>query len=122
MTAFVVFSSMGFYPLPRIAQLQYWLSAIRGGKNILENGKTFTIKAPKCSVKNKYIQSAKLNGQPLNKPWFTHEELMNGALLELQWASCSTKAGARTRQMHRRWVFRNKTRGLGDWGPELHAG
>ncbi|HRX13029.1 MAG TPA: glycoside hydrolase family 92 protein, partial [Draconibacterium sp.] len=50
----------------------------------LENGNTFTVKANKCSVVNKYVQSAKFNGQPLTKTWFTHEELMNGATLELE--------------------------------------
>jgi putative alpha-1,2-mannosidase len=40
--------------------------------------------AHNCSVKNKYIQSAKLNGKPLDKPWFSHEDLMNGAVVELE--------------------------------------
>jgi lysophospholipase L1-like esterase len=36
------------------------------------------------SDKNIYIQSATLNGKPLNKPWFYHEELVNGGSLILK--------------------------------------
>ena len=35
------------------------------------------------SAKNIYIQSAKLNGQPLDRPWFSHADIMNGGRLEL---------------------------------------
>ena len=85
MTAFVVFSSMGFYPVtPGLPVYNIGSPLFEEVKIDLENGKTFTIKAPGCSVQNKYIQSARLNGQPLIKPWFTHEALVNGAVLELQ--------------------------------------
>jgi putative alpha-1,2-mannosidase len=50
----------------------------------LQNGKQFTMIANNCSVVNKYIQSAKMNGQVLNTPWFTHEQLVNGGTLELE--------------------------------------
>ena len=93
MTAFVVFSSMGFYPVtPGLPYYNIGSPLFEEVKISLENGKRFTIKAPGCSVKNKYIQSAKLNGQPLNKPWFTHEQLMNGALLELQMGELPNKS------------------------------
>jgi putative alpha-1,2-mannosidase len=32
---------------------------------------------------NKYVQQASLNGKPLDSPWFTHEELMQGGELKL---------------------------------------
>ncbi len=84
MSAFVVFSSMGFYPVtPGLPIYTIGSPVFEEVKIQLENGKTFTVKAPGCSVVNKYIQSAKLNGKPLTKTWFTHEELMNGATLEL---------------------------------------
>jgi len=85
MSAFVVFSAMGFYPAtPGLPVYTIGSPLFEEVKIQLENGKTFTLKAPGCSVVNKYIQSAKLNGQPLSKTWFTHEELMNGATLELE--------------------------------------
>ena len=97
MTAFVVFSSMGFYPVtPGLPIYNIGSPLFEEVKISLENGNTFTIKAPGCSVKNKYIQSARLNGQPLNKPWFTHEELMGGAVLELTMGAYPNKEwGAR---------------------------
>ena len=93
MTAFVVFSSMGFYPVtPGLPIYNIGSPLFEEVKISLENGKTFTIKAPGCSVKNKYIQSARLNGQPLSKPWFTHEELMGGAVLELTMGELPNKS------------------------------
>jgi putative alpha-1,2-mannosidase len=46
------------------------------------SGKTFTIKALGNSLKNKYIQSVKLNEKPLNQSWFHHKDLVKGGTLE----------------------------------------
>ncbi|MEO7175397.1 MAG: GH92 family glycosyl hydrolase [Saprospiraceae bacterium] len=45
-------------------------------------GKTFVIKTTNNSKENRYIQSAKFNGQALNKPWFYHKDLVKGGTLE----------------------------------------
>ncbi|MCX6228394.1 MAG: GH92 family glycosyl hydrolase [Bacteroidia bacterium] len=85
MTAFVVFASMGFYPVtPGLPIYNIGSPVFEEVKIKQTNGKTFTIKAHNYAKGNKYIQSAKLNGQPLNKPWFTHAELLNGATIELE--------------------------------------
>ena len=85
MTSFVVFSSMGFYPVTPGLPIYTIGSPVFEEISIkLHNGNTFTIKANNCNKKNKYIQSAKLNGKPLNKPWFTHNDLLNGATIELE--------------------------------------
>ncbi len=47
-------------------------------------GKTFVIEAKNVSDKNKYIQSAVLNGKKLLKPWFFHDELVKGGKLVLK--------------------------------------
>ena len=47
-------------------------------------GKTFVIEAKNVSDKNRYIQSAVLNGEKLSKPWFYHDELVKGGKLVLQ--------------------------------------
>jgi predicted alpha-1,2-mannosidase len=84
MSAFVVFSSMGFYPITPWKPVYTIGSQLFSKVTIdLPNGKQFTVIANKCSVINKYIQSAKMNGQPINTPWFTHEQLINGGKLEL---------------------------------------
>jgi putative alpha-1,2-mannosidase len=49
----------------------------------LGNGKLFTILANNVSARNKYIQSARLNGEPLNQAWFPHSAIANGGSLVL---------------------------------------
>ena len=34
--------------------------------------------------KNVYIKSARLNGEKLDRSWFTHTEIKNGAVLEFE--------------------------------------
>jgi len=59
-------------------------------------GKTFTIEAKGVSDKNRYIQSAKLNGKKLTKPWFYHAELVKGGKLTLVMGSKpNTKWGSK---------------------------
>ena len=88
MSAFVVFTSMGFYPVtPGLPVYTIGSPIFQKVTVNLENGKKFTLLAPKSSAVNKYIQSAKLNGQPLNRPWFTHQDIMNGGTLELELGS-----------------------------------
>jgi predicted alpha-1,2-mannosidase len=58
----------------------------------LGNGKAFTITAKRVSEKNKYIQSAELNGKPLNRPWFTHGDIVNGGSLTLEMGPRPNKA------------------------------
>lgn len=47
-------------------------------------GKTFTIEAQNNSAENVYIQSALLNGQPLNEARLFHDEVAKGGRLVLQ--------------------------------------
>jgi predicted alpha-1,2-mannosidase len=47
------------------------------------SGNDFVIEAINNSNKNRYIQSATLNGKPLNVPWFYHSELVKGGSLKL---------------------------------------
>ena len=46
-------------------------------------GKRFVITAKNNSASNCYIQSARLNGKPLNQFWFPHTNLANGGRLDL---------------------------------------
>jgi len=85
MSAFVVFSSMGFYPVTPGKPVYTIGSPLFSKITInLQNGKQFKVIAHNASVVNKYIQSAKMNGQTLNTPWFSHEQLINGGILELE--------------------------------------
>jgi len=84
MSAFVVFSSMGFYPLiPGLPIYTITSPLFEEVKISLPNGKTFTVTAEGGTEKNKYITKAFLNGNPLDIPWITHEDIMNGGVLKL---------------------------------------
>jgi len=51
------------------------------------HGRTFTVIAENNSPQNLYIQSASLNGKPLEKPWFTFKELTAGGTLRFMMGS-----------------------------------
>lgn len=83
--AWYVFSAMGFYPVTPGTGLYAIGSPFFEEIEIdLPENKKFKIIANDCSKKNKYIQSAQLNGTLLNRPWLKHSEIMNGGLLEFQ--------------------------------------
>ncbi|TDQ08150.1 GH92 family glycosyl hydrolase [Pedobacter metabolipauper] len=93
MSAFVVFSSMGFYPVTPGTPIYTIGSPLFEKVSIdLPNGKQFQLIANNCSVINKYIQSAKFNGKVLNTPFFTHEQLVAGGKLELEMGSKPNKS------------------------------
>jgi predicted alpha-1,2-mannosidase len=84
LTSFVVFSQMGFYPItPGLPMYVIGSPTFANVKLDLGNGKKFEVACINYSPENKYIQSAKLNGQVWNKSWFSHEDLMKGGKLEL---------------------------------------
>ena len=92
MTAFVVFSMMGFFPVtPGIPIYSIGSPAFNELTLKLDNGKKFTLVAKNNSSANKYIQSAQLNGKVLERSWFTHQELLNGGTLILTMGSLPNK-------------------------------
>lgn len=84
MSAFVVFSMMGFYPVtPGIPMYNIGSPFFEKTKMKLAYDRSFEIVAHDFAPGHKYIQKAKLNGEDWNKPWFSHEELQKGGILEL---------------------------------------
>ena len=84
MSAFVVFSSMGFYPVtPGSPTYNIGSPIFNRIKIHLSAGKIFEIEAQNCSDDNKYIQSAVLNSVEWNKPWFSNSDIINGGKLVL---------------------------------------
>jgi len=86
MSAWYVLSAMGFYPVAP-GQNVYSIGSPEFSKVTIHldksynNGKQFVIEAKNNSKANKYIQSATLNGKPLNKPWFDHADIKSGGTL-----------------------------------------
>jgi predicted alpha-1,2-mannosidase len=84
MSAFVVFSMLGFYPVtPGIPTYDVGSPIFDKATIHLKNGKDFVIIARNTSHENKYVQSIRLNGQPLHQVWFRHADIANGGILEL---------------------------------------
>jgi predicted alpha-1,2-mannosidase len=84
LSAFAVFSAMGFYPVtPGMPAYNIGSPLFREISIDMGNGKRFEIKATGCSHENKYVQSATLNGKPWHKPWFSHEDIKDGGKLIL---------------------------------------
>lgn len=85
LTSFVVFSSMGFYPVtPGLPIYNIGSPLFEDVQISLPSGKVFRIIAKNCNDTNKYIQSARLNGKQWNKPWFAHDDIKDGGTLELK--------------------------------------
>ena len=88
MSAWYVFSAMGFYPVdPVSGRYEIGTPLFPEVKMHLVDGKTFTILAPAASRENIYIQSVRLNGQPYDKSYITHEQIMNGDTIEFEMGS-----------------------------------
>lgn len=85
LSAFYVFSAMGFYPItPGIPEYQIGSPLFNKIKVHLDNGKTFSVVAKNNSRENKYIQSARLNGKELTSPVISHSDIVNGGTLVLE--------------------------------------
>jgi predicted alpha-1,2-mannosidase len=92
LSAFYVFSAMGFYPItPGVPEYQIGSPLFNKIKIRLQNGKTFNVIAKNNSSVNKYIQSATLNGKELTKPVFAHTDLTEGGTLILEMGSKANK-------------------------------
>jgi hypothetical protein len=83
MSAWWLFSSLGFYPLQMgsptyaVGSPQFTKATIH-----LENGKQIVINAPNNSPQNVYVQGLTVNGVPQSKAYLTQDQLANGAVLD----------------------------------------
>jgi putative alpha-1,2-mannosidase len=89
MSAWYVLSAMGFYPVSPASGVYVLGSPLIDKATIhldskYYKGREFTIIAQNNSPENMYIQSATLNGKPLERSWFSHEELAAGGELVLK--------------------------------------
>jgi predicted alpha-1,2-mannosidase len=85
MSAWYVFSAMGFYPMnPASQTYEIGTPIVKSAKINLSNGKSFTIFAPEVSKENIYIQNILLNGEPYNLNYITHKQIMSGATITFE--------------------------------------
>lgn len=85
MSAWYIFSAMGFYPVNPVDGTFVFGSPLLDRVTMnLNNGKKFEIIAHNNSQRNIYIKSIKLNGKPYDKFYITYEDIMNGGVLEFE--------------------------------------
>jgi predicted alpha-1,2-mannosidase len=86
MAAWYVFSALGFYPMNPDSGV-FAIGSPTVNKAVIHldratyHGRTFTVIAEHNRADNIYIQSATLNGRPLNRPWITRDEIIAGGTL-----------------------------------------
>ena len=96
MSAWLVYAMMGIYPASIGDNVYQITSPVFDAVEIALDSKYYSGKTLKISTKNNskdniYIQAIKLNGKTLNRYWVTHEELVNGAVIELEMGNMPKK-------------------------------
>jgi predicted alpha-1,2-mannosidase len=95
MSAWQVFSALGFYPL-RMGSPAYAIGSplFRKATVNLENGRKIVINAPDNSATNVYIQSLKINGEAYGSTSLPHDLLARGATLDFDMGPQPSSWGA----------------------------
>ena len=94
MSAWYVFTAMGFYPVcPGSGEFVLGAPFLPEMSLQLENGATFTVKAPSVSSRNRYVRSVKLNGKKYTKRFITRDDILRGGVLEFEMADRPRKKG-----------------------------
>jgi putative alpha-1,2-mannosidase len=85
MSSWYAFQAMGFYPSPGQDVYLIGTPSFADVSIDLGQGKTFKIVAENFTADhvNRYVQSAALNGKPLDQAWFRHGDISNGGTLHL---------------------------------------
>ncbi|MFC6067237.1 GH92 family glycosyl hydrolase [Streptomyces ochraceiscleroticus] len=83
MSAWYVFSALGFYPLV-MGQPEYAIGSPLFTKATvhLENGRDLVINAPENSARNVYVQGLRVNGKPWTSTALPHSVLARGGTLD----------------------------------------
>ncbi len=83
MSAWYIFSSMGFYPVnPANSIYCFGSPQLEKATINLGNGKQFKMIANNAGGNNIYIQKIILNGKPYKKNYITHQDIVSGSAIE----------------------------------------
>lgn len=95
MSGYFVSSSIGLYPVMAGGDSFQITTPIFDRTTInYPGGKDFVVEAPGVSTTNHFIQSATLNGQPLDRTWLTAAEMNAGGVLHFTMGSNPSSWGA----------------------------
>lgn len=94
MSAWYIFSSLGFYPVNPAEQI-YVIGAPFFERTEIKigNGKIFTIEAKNISSEKRYIQTVTLNGNLLERSYIHHSEIIDGGSLVFEMTDKPTQWG-----------------------------
>jgi predicted alpha-1,2-mannosidase len=95
-SAWYMCSTMGIYPI--MGQDIYLLSSPlfkRTEMMLGTSGNRLVIEAPEAGPDKPYVQSATLNGKPLDRAWLTHHEIAHGATLHFELANSPGEWGTK---------------------------
>lgn len=93
MSAWYIFSACGFYPVcPGTDEYVLGAPYLPYIKLALPNGHVLEIKAAGVSDTKRYVKSVKLNGVPYSKMFITHQDILNGGVLEFEMSATPNKA------------------------------
>lgn len=92
MSAWYIFSSMGFYPVCP-GDNQYYIGApmIKSAKIKTASGKEFSMRADNINQENIYVESVTLNGKPITTGVITHNDIMDGGELIFKMSATPNK-------------------------------
>ena len=79
MSAWYIFSSLGFYPVsPGSDEYALGSPLVKNAVFNLENGKKFEVETINQSDKNIFVSKVLLNDKKLGKPFLNHFDVING--------------------------------------------
>ncbi|WP_433545222.1 GH92 family glycosyl hydrolase [Streptomyces sp. CA-294286] len=94
-SAWYLFSALGFYPLVMgsgeyaVGSPLFTKATVR-----MENGRTLTVRAPKNSAKNIYVQGLKVNGKRWDSTALPHDLLARGGTLDFEMGAAPSAWGS----------------------------
>ncbi len=100
MSAWYVFSAMGFYPVNPAGGVYVFGSPLMESASIkVGDGKTFNISVENYSPENIYIKSIKLNGKKYQNVFIRHEDIIKGGKLEYVMTNRPTRWGEKSERV-----------------------
>lgn len=87
MSAWYILSALGFYQMEPAGGRYYFGSPMIDSAELKVRNGVFKIDVFDNSAENIYIQSIKLNGQPLTERYITYEQIAQGGSLQIQMGS-----------------------------------
>jgi putative alpha-1,2-mannosidase len=85
MSAWYIYGALGFYPVnPASGVYVIGTPMVETASICLPGGKEFMVKTHRKKKHEIYVRSVKLNGKKLERYYLTHQEILNGGVLEFE--------------------------------------